>query len=342
MQFKQAKYRTTTSGRQIDLIVIHDMEAPEKNTTAENVASWFASDRSSRASAHYCVDNDSIVQCVRDQDVAWHAPGANHDGIGVELAGYARQTAAEWRDSYSTQMLEKQAAPLCRALAKKYNVPIRFVDREGLKRGERGFTTHNEVSKAFGRSSHWDPGPNFPMDWFLGVVSGSGTTTVADKPTVAIADGERLLKEGVSGDDVKVWQKLVGVTVDGKFGPKTKAATVKFQLSVGIKGDGIVGPKTRTEMGKVLAWLAHKDNAGSSKDSKPALSGPNAGRPTIKKGSKGDHVSHAQRRLNDHGYNLKIDGDFGPRTDRATRSFQKSQRLTADGIIGPKTWAKLG
>jgi hypothetical protein len=41
------------------------------------------------------------------------------------------------------------------------------VDREGLQAGEPGVTTHNEVTHAFRKSDHTDPGAAFPMDAFL-------------------------------------------------------------------------------------------------------------------------------------------------------------------------------
>jgi N-acetyl-anhydromuramyl-L-alanine amidase AmpD len=71
--FVESPNVTKTAGRKIDLIVIHTMEMDEKGETAEQCARWFANP-AAQASAHYCVDADSIVQCVRDQDVAWHAP----------------------------------------------------------------------------------------------------------------------------------------------------------------------------------------------------------------------------------------------------------------------------
>lgn len=39
-----------------------------------------------------------------------------------------------------------------------------------------------------------------------------------------------LLKKGSKGYDVKKLQKLLGVTVDGDFGPKTEKAVIRFQL----------------------------------------------------------------------------------------------------------------
>ena len=57
----------------IDVLVIHTMESPEKPDTAESVANWFSGSTAPQASAHYCIDGNSIVQCVHDDDVAWHA-----------------------------------------------------------------------------------------------------------------------------------------------------------------------------------------------------------------------------------------------------------------------------
>jgi len=41
--------------------------------------------------------------------------------------------------------------------------------------------------------------------------------------------------------------------VDGKIGPKTREAIVKFQKSKGLKADGIVGKRTSVELNKYLS-----------------------------------------------------------------------------------------
>jgi N-acetylmuramoyl-L-alanine amidase-like protein len=164
--FLQAKYYTQTNGRKLSHVVLHSMESQEKPDTAETVAKWFAGAGAPRASAHYCVDSDSAVQCVRDKDVAWHAPGLNSSSIGIEHAGRAGQSASEWDDPYSRAMLAVSAR-LVAGLCAKYGIPVEYVPARELVNGKKGITTHAEVSRAWGRSSHWDPGPNFPMVPYL-------------------------------------------------------------------------------------------------------------------------------------------------------------------------------
>ena len=68
---------------------------------------------------------------------------------------------------------------------------------------------------------------------------------------------------------------------------------------------------------------------------------------TVKLGSKDDAVKLLQTKLKKLGYkgkdgkDLVCDGDFGANTEYALKNFQKKKSLVADGIAGPKTWAKL-
>ena len=53
-----------------------------------------------------------------------------------------------------------------------------------------------------------------------------------------------LIKYGNTGSSVRLWQELIGVTVDGEFGPVTHGATIGFQNNHDLVIDGEVGPKT--------------------------------------------------------------------------------------------------
>jgi hypothetical protein len=177
--------------RGIDLIVIHDMEAPQVKGTAQRCANYFANQASqgsklpdgsifmAGSSAHYCLDANEIVQSVLERDVAWHAPGANHNGIGLEHAGYAKFGPRDWASTYSQAMLVR-SAHLCARLCSLYGIPLQAVDEKGLLLKERGITTHAAVSEAFKMSTHWDPGKSWPMAYYLDLVRAAAIPATAE------------------------------------------------------------------------------------------------------------------------------------------------------------------
>jgi peptidoglycan hydrolase-like protein with peptidoglycan-binding domain len=63
------------------------------------------------------------------------------------------------------------------------------------------------------------------------------------------------IKNNSKGNEVVELQKFLNtlgytLTADGKFGAKTKAAIIKFQIANGLKGDGLVGALTRAVLNK--------------------------------------------------------------------------------------------
>ena len=56
-----------------------------------------------------------------------------------------------------------------------------------------------------------------------------------------------------------------------------------------------------------------------------------------KRGDKGQEVKRLQRAL----CGLSVDGDFGPKTEKAVRDFQKSNGALVDGVVGPQTRSLL-
>jgi hypothetical protein len=61
----------------------------------------------------------------------------------------------------------------------------------------------------------------------------------------------------------------------------------------------------------------------------------------LKMGSTGERVRAVQVLLRRAGFPVIVDGDFGPTTDRAVRSFQKANKLKSDGVVGPATIEQL-
>lgn len=148
--------RWFTPGRPgpVRLVVLHSTEGG----TARSVAGMFASGES-RTSAHYVIDASETIACVREEDQAWGAPGANAAGVHVEICGWARWTSAEWQASGVLPRVAHLVAGICA----RHGLPVERVDVAGLKSGARGITTHADVSQAFGQTDHTDPGPGFPL-----------------------------------------------------------------------------------------------------------------------------------------------------------------------------------
>ncbi len=70
--------------------------------------------------------------------------------------------------------------------------------------------------------------------------------------------------------------------------------------------------------------------------------------PVLQRGAKGEAVRAMQTMLNlRFGWQLSVDGSFGPATERALKSYQAATKekpgtpLVVDGSCGPATWARL-
>lgn len=175
----QARHYYASRLRPQRVAVVHTPETDELADAAERVARYFATTER-KASAHVTVDNNSGVRSVYDHHTAWAAPGANADGLHVEIAGRARQTAADWMDSYSKAALVN-AADVVADWCLRYSLPVTHLSSTQLKNGERGIVGHVDVTHAYRRSTHTDPGNGFPWGDFLGLVAARVRRPVAAK-----------------------------------------------------------------------------------------------------------------------------------------------------------------
>lgn len=189
----------------------------------------------------------------------------------------------------------------------------------------RGILGHQHVPE----NSHGDPG-DFPITKllrFLGASSGGTQDVPFTPPKPSSGGGFTPLWTPTGSMSVKQVQRAVGVKADGLYGHDTKAAVARYQREkLGVTVDGLWGKSTEA---------AHKRKGKVAKTAGSLL----------RRWSKGAQVRRLQRGLNKSfpAYSkLRVDGIYGPATERAVREFQRRSGLSVDGVVGRNTRKELG
>lgn len=176
---------------------------------------------------------------------------------------------------------------------------------------------------------------NPPSNW-QSISSPAPTAFIPTQPPVY-----GLLKISSKGNDVMQLQnrlKTLGYltgNADGIYGTQTALAVTSFQKSNSLKADGMAGQDTLTAL--------YSSNAKGQTPSKDDTQQNKGGfTRSLRIGMRGEDVAAAQQRLISLNYlSGAADGIFGPATALAVQSFQESNSLQQDGIVGSLTWAKL-
>jgi peptidoglycan hydrolase-like protein with peptidoglycan-binding domain len=153
----------------------------------------------------------------------------------------------------------------------------------------------------------------------------------------AVAAGD-ILETGAQGGAVRDLQHRLGrlgysVGVDGNLGPATTATVKQFQQDAGVSTTGRVGPTTLLALR--VAEARRPDIAISG-----LFPSVGAGK-TLGMGDRGIEVETLQRLLTLAGHSVEVDGAFGNATRTALQDFQRSQRITTTGELGPTTLQAL-
>lgn len=373
MKFVQARYYTPANRKTVTLIVLHTAECAEVAKADEAVAAYFAGPDTHRASAHYTVDVDSITQSVLEKDIAWHAGPVNNISIGIEHAGYMRQTSEQWHDAYSIQMLAR-SAELVADICTRYGIPPVRLTATDLRDGKRaGICGHVDVSNGLGGTTNQDPGVHFPWDEYLDmvkaemtrpdveVVCGGVKWMVAAEYIYPVGIGEAVEIAKAQGCELPtpalvdaIWKAAdlkvepvpmapnrgdsAGQFLDHRHHVEGQLAGKSFKLVAGTHKDVVAGPGLYGwhRLDGVPIQPLYTGHDASWKDYSQGLRLCRRVTPDY------STVKGYQARLLELGFDPgPIDGIRGPKTIAAVKAFQKAWDLVVDGIVGPKTIAAM-
>ena len=168
------------------------------------------------------------------------------------------------------------------------------------------------------------------------------------KPRTAKALGERALRVGATGPDVRELQKLLRAVgfpikkVDGEFGPATKKAVQAFQTARNLEASGTVGRATVAALREAVQGGAASLDAGGFDDTIGTAKTKSLGdRIPVRRGMSGHDVKVLQDFLKRVGHKVTVDGEFGGGTVRAVKAFEQVNGLPVDGLVDANDIAVL-
>ena len=175
-------------------IAIHNTS---NDATAEGEASY-ATRRTDGISAHLYVDRDSVVQSLDTADRAGHAGSSNGNqhAIAVEITGVNGKTRQWWLDNVAWAKLGAALAHVVR----KYGIAVRRASAAEMKTNPkvRAFYSHDDMRRAWGGTTHTDPGGNFPWDRLFQAVNAALAGDTEDDMPLTKAD-EPIIQHAVHG-----------------------------------------------------------------------------------------------------------------------------------------------
>lgn len=298
-------------------IVIHYTGNYKKGADAKANRNYF-NGTNDAVSAHYIVDDKSIIRCVPDNEIAYHVGAKKYTSIGEKIQEVINgvryspnyfligiemcvNNDGDWKKTY------QNTVELAAYLLQKYKLTVLDLYRH--------YDITGKICPAMMINE---------ADWN---VFREAVKKKMDRPVLRIGSKGEEVRE-LQENLIKLGYDLGKWGADGDFGNATYEAVKKLQKDHGLEDDGVVGKNTYALLDRLL---------NQSQTSQPQ----DNPYPTIRLGDKGELVRLLQEKLNRKGYNLKVDGDFGGKTETAVKDYQKKNGLTSDGVVGPKTWSKL-
>lgn len=201
------------------------------NDATDDGEASYATRRTDGVSSHFYVDKDSVTQSIDTDDRVGHAGSniGNNNAIAVEITGVNAKTRSWWLENVAWDKLGEVLAYVITHDPDFEGFEVRRASVAEMKSNPRvkAFYSHDDMRRAWGGTTHTDPGPDFPWDrLFQSVNSALGASGGDDDmPTVQELLNTRIDSPALGSRTFADWLKG-GVAATNE----TKALAAKVEL----------------------------------------------------------------------------------------------------------------
>lgn len=144
------------------------------NNASDTAEATYAKRRTDGVSSHFYVDKDSATQSIDTADKVGHAGSSqgNENAVCFELTGANGWSRAQWLANIDWEITARVAAAVIRAHWPDGSFQNRRATVAEMKANPRikAHYGHDDMRRAWGGTTHTDPGPNFPWDHLIAVI----------------------------------------------------------------------------------------------------------------------------------------------------------------------------
>ncbi|MEL6160652.1 MAG: peptidoglycan-binding protein [Cyanobacteria bacterium J06623_5] len=149
--------------------------------------------------------------------------------------------------------------------------------------------------------------------------------------SIAVSPAYVVLITGSKGSAVRQLQRLLNL--------RLQALEMTAMISVFV--DGVFGRETLTAVKYLQCVGGFPVNGRVDNALMTFLTEGARGLPRLDLGSRNTGVLAVQQAVLRAGISVSPDGEFGPRTEVAVRTYQAQMGLPVDGVVGWQTWDKV-
>jgi N-acetyl-anhydromuramyl-L-alanine amidase AmpD len=178
-------------------IAIHNTS----NNASASAEASYATRRTDGTSSHFYCDGHEVIQSLDTSVRAGHAGSSNgnNHAVAVEITGVNSWNRQQWLDRVAWTELGRVLAQVCKA----YGISDRRATVAEMIRNPKvqAFYGHDDMRRAWGGTTHTDPGPGFPWDKLFAAVNAALNPP---KPAATTRKDDDMLMLKLPGD-ATIW-----------------------------------------------------------------------------------------------------------------------------------------